>query len=186
MYDLITSLKHCLLTLLVFSGVYTLTVLGFAMAVSPDGRKGSLLVDETGTVRGSSLIGQSFTQPGYFWPRPSAVNYDASATGGSNLSPKNPKVAERAEGIIKALGTAQGQDIPADLVTTSGSGVEPHISYASALLQAPRVAQARQLPEESVRKLIDQSKDSPTLEVLGSEPLVNVLSLNMALDRTKE
>jgi K+-transporting ATPase ATPase C chain len=186
MKDLIVSFKHCLLSLLVFGGGYTLLVLAFAMVVAPEARIGSLLTDVDGTIRGASLIGQSFTQPKYFRPRPSAVNYDASATGGSNLSPKNPEISERAKGIVDSMGLSEGQFVPADLVTASGSGVEPHITYAAALLQTPRVAQARGLSEESLRSTIDRFKDSFALEVLGAEPLVNVLMLNMALDKGEE
>jgi K+-transporting ATPase ATPase C chain len=186
MNDFALSLKHCILTQLVFCGCYTLAILTFAMVASPEGRQGSLIADESGTIRGSILIGQSFSEARYFWPRPSAVGYDASATGGSNLSPKNPEIAERARGILERLNLGEGKEVPADLVTASGSGVEPHITESSAFLQVPRVARARQLPEDRIRVLIDSSKDSPTLEILGSEPLVNVLMLNMALDGTEE
>lgn len=186
MNDFALSLKHCILTQLVFCGGYTLAVLTFSMVASPEGRHGSLIADESGAIRGSSLIGQSFSEARYFWPRPSAVGYDASATGGSNLSPKNPEIAERAGGIIETLDLGEGEDVPADLVTASGSGVEPHITESSAILQVPRVARARRLTEDQVRTLVVQFKDSPTLEVLGGEPLVNVLMLNMALDRLEE
>lgn len=186
MKELLLSIKNCLLTLLVFSGGYTLVVLAFAMVASPEGRMGSLITDESGTIHGSSLIGQAFTQERYFSPRPSAVNYNASATGASNLSPKNPQITERAKGIVNSLELSEEEKVPADLVTASGSGVEPHISFTSAMIQVPRVARARSLDEEKVRSLVDAYKDSPTLERLGAEPLVNVLLLNMALDDSEE
>jgi len=158
-------------------------MLAFGQALVPFKADGSLLRDDQGRVLGSARIAQNFTRPEYFWPRPSAVDYNASATGGSNLSPTNPKVADRARGIIERHGLKEGQQIPADLVTTSGSGMDPHITIEAAQFQTPRVAAARALPTDIVETLIMQSTEVPTLRVFGGEPVVNVLKLNLALDR---
>ena len=181
--DLIGSLKLCFSSIILFSGVYTLLILFFAMACAPDQRDGSLIVDNDGTVRGSRLIGQSFTRPEYFWPRPSAVDYNAAGAGGSNLSPADPRITKRASVFIAQYPSLDGHLIPANLVTTSGSGLDPHITLQAAYLQAKRVARARGVPLETVRSLVDSSGDSPALVALGSDPLVNVLLLNLALDQ---
>jgi K+-transporting ATPase ATPase C chain len=131
------------------------------------------------------LLAQNFTRPEYFWPRPSAVDYNASATGGSNLSPTNPAITERASQIIARLQPGEGQLVPAELVLASGGGMDPHITLQAAEFQVPRVAKARNMEELKVRELIRQHTDSPTLTVLGGEPLVNVLELNLALDETE-
>jgi K+-transporting ATPase ATPase C chain len=183
MQDVLTSLRLLVLSVLVCCVAYPLAVLGFARAVTPEASRGSLLTDEDGTVVGSRLVAQRFTEPGYFWPRPSAVDYDAGAAGGSNLSPANPEITGRAEELIARLDPPEGARVPADLVTASGSGLDPHITLAAARLQVPRVAAARRLPEEDVHSLVERHTDSPTLIALGGEPLVNVLELNIALDR---
>jgi K+-transporting ATPase ATPase C chain len=149
---------------------------------APEARHGSLIRDEEGSVVGSRLLAQDFTRPEYFWPRPSACDYNASATGGSNLSPTNPKITERAKEIISQLELQEGQLVPADLVTASGSGMDPNITLSAALFQAPRVASARRRPVESVEQLVRDCTDSSTLGLFGGEPLVNVLRLNLALD----
>ncbi len=155
------------------------------MVAAPDARQGSLIRDEAGAIIGSRLIAQRFTQPGYFWPRPSAVDYDASATGGSNLSPTNPSLTERAEPEIAKLSLKHGQKVPADLVAASGSGVDPHISLESAKLQSERVAAVRGLPLQTVETLIQENLEGRALLVFGGEAVVNVLTLNIALDRTE-
>lgn len=154
------------------------------MVAAPDSRQGSLVRNDAGEVIGSRLIAQRFTQAGYFWPRPSAVDYDASATGGSNLSPTNPALTERAEADIAKLKLRSDQKVPADLVAASGSGMDPHISLASAKLQAERVAAARGLPLPTVESLIQENQEGQALVVLGGEPVVNVLTLNIAIDKT--
>ena len=143
---------------------------------------GSLIRHDNGTTFGSVLLAQAFTQPRYFWPRPSAVDYNASATGGSNLSPTNPLLTERAKALIGRYGLRAGQRLPADLVAASGSGMDPHITIQAALFQASRVASARNLPLHRVSQLIEQNKEVPTLRVFGGAPVVNVLKLNVALD----
>ncbi len=184
MNNVIASLRLTVSSIVICSMVYPAIILGFAMIAAPDSRQGSLIRNEAGEIIGSRLIAQSFTQPGYFWPRPSAVDYDASATGGSNLSPTNPALTQRAEADIAKLELGSGPRVPADLVAASGSGVDPHISLASANLQAGRVAAARGLALATVETLIQENLEERALVVLGGEPVVNVLTLNIALDNT--
>ncbi len=183
MRDVITSMRLFVLTILVCSVAYPVAILGFAELMAPQSRQGSLLRDSAGTVVGSRLLAQSFTQPRYFWPRPSAVDYNASATGGSNLSPTNPVLAERARQSIERLSPGAGELVPADLVSASGSGMDPHITLAAAILQLPRVAAARNLSQQQVESVVRGHTDAPTIVSLGGEPLVNVLELNLALDQ---
>jgi K+-transporting ATPase ATPase C chain len=182
MSDVITSLRLFVLSLLVCSGAYPVVILTFAAVAAPDNRQGSLLRNEDGTIVGSRLLAQGFTRPEYFWPRPSACDYNASATGGSNLSPTNPAITERALDLISRYQPGVGERVPAELVLASGGGMDPHITVAAAEFQAPRVARARSMDEQAVRELIRRHTDSPTLAALGGEPLVNVLELNLALD----
>lgn len=183
MNDFITSLRLAVVSLVICSGVYPLIILGIATAVAPKQATGSLVYDADGHVVGSRLIAQSFTRPEYFWPRPSAVEYNASATGGSNLSPANPKITDRATDIIERLQPIDGQRVPADMVLASGSGMDPHITLSATLFQAERVAVARNMPIARVEELIRIAIDSPEIAALGGEPLINVLELNLALDR---
>jgi K+-transporting ATPase ATPase C chain len=182
MSDFITSLRLFILSLAVCSAGYSAVMLGFASVAAPEKRQGSLIRKDDGTIVGSRLIAQKFTRPEYFWPRPSACDYNASATAGSNLSPTNSKITDRAKEIIGQLQPGEGQLVPADLVLASGGGMDPHISLAAAMFQAPRVAAARSISAEQVEELIRQHTDSPTLAVFGGEPIVNVLELNLALD----
>lgn len=166
--------------------IYPLVVTGAAQALFPRQANGSLLV-ENGQAIGSELIGQPFDDPRYFWGRLSATTpfpYNAAASSGSNLGPLNPELIERAQARIDALHIADPGNtspIPVDLVTGSASGLDPHISVAAALYQAPRVARARALSEGQVRSLIAQFTARRQLGILG-EPRVNVLELNLALD----
>lgn len=166
--------------------VYPLAITGIAQVIWPGKADGSLVVVD-GQTRGSRLIGQPFSAPGYFWGRPSAtspVPYDASASSGSNLGPTNPALLDLVRDRIAALRAADPGltgPIPADLVTASASGLDPDISVAAALVQVPRVARARGLAEETVRRLVEANAVAPTLGLLG-EPRVNVLLLNLALD----
>jgi potassium-transporting ATPase KdpC subunit len=181
-----------LLTLL--TGVlYPLVVTGVAQLVFPAQANGSLIVEPQGRVRGSALIGQPFDDPRYFWGRLSATAvhpynaFDAGAlagSSGSNLGPLNPALAEAARARIDALRAADPQasgPVPVDLVTASGSGLDPHISPAAAEFQLRRVARARGLPEEQVRQLVAEHTEGRDLGFFG-EPRVNVLRLNLALD----
>jgi K+-transporting ATPase ATPase C chain len=185
MSDFTTSLRLFILSLLVCSAAYPAVMLGFAAVVAPESRQGSLIemkTEEGTRVVGSRLLAQNFTRPEYFWPRPSACDYNASATGGSNLSPTNPAITERASEIIQRLQPGEGQLVPTDLVLASGGGMDPHISRSAALFQLPRVAAARNMSPDRVKELVYENVDSPTLAALGGEPIVNVLQLNLALD----
>ncbi len=175
------------LALIVITGlIYPLTVTGLAQVLFPHQSNGSLLV-HNGQVVGSALIGQQFTDPRYFWGRLSDTQgqaYNASASGGSNYSTLNPDLQKQAQARLAALKAADSgnkQPVPVDLVTASGSGLDPDISVAAARYQAPRVARLRGLPLDQVLALIDQHTQGRVFGFLG-EPRVNVLELNLALD----
>jgi K+-transporting ATPase ATPase C chain len=182
MSDFITSLRLFVLSIVICSAGYSAVMLAFASVAAPEKRQGSLIRSEDGAIVGSRLLAQNFTRPEYFWPRPSACDYNASATAGSNLSPTNPKITDRAKEIIGRLQPGEGQLVPADLVLASGGGMDPHISLAAANFQVPRVASARNLSDDQVQELVEQHTDSPTLAAFGGEPIVNVLELNLALE----
>jgi potassium-transporting ATPase KdpC subunit len=181
------ALVSVLLLTLLTGVLYPLVVTGVAQVTMPHQASGSLIVAD-GQVRGSALIGQPFDAPGYFWGRPSATGpspYNAAASSGSNYGPLNKALLEAAQGRIDALHAADPGNthtIPVDLVTASGSGLDPHISVAAAAYQVARVARARGLDEGVVRRLVTQHTDGRTFGMLG-EPRVNVLGLNLALDR---
>lgn len=185
MSDFLTSLRFVLVSMFVCCVAYPAVMLGFAHSTVPWKADGSMLVNDQGQIIGSALIAQNFTRPEYFWPRPSAVDFNASATGGSNLSPANAKLNERARVILSLHGSKQSGPIPADLVTTSGSGIDPHISMEAARFQLPRVAAARSLAAETVDVLISQNSEVPTFRVFGGQLVVNVLKLNLALDAAR-
>ena len=177
-----------LVLLTVITGViYPLTVTAIAQAVFPWQANGSLL-GRNGQPAGSALIGQPFDDPRYFWGRLSATTpfpYNAGASSGSNLGPTNPALSDQVKARVAALKQADPGNtapIPADLVTASGSGLDPDISPAAAEYQVPRVARARGLDEAVVRRLVDEATAGPTFGLLG-EARVNALELNMALDR---
>jgi potassium-transporting ATPase KdpC subunit len=184
------QLKPALIMLLFFTcltGIaYPLFVTFGAQMLFPNQANGSLIMSEKQVI-GSELIGQPFTQPDYFWGRPSATSpsaYNAGASSGSNLGPNNPNLTIVVKQRIKALrqlDPKNTQPIPVDLVTTSASGLDPHISPASALLQASRIASARQLPFDKIQTLITNCTETRKWGALG-EPRVNVLRLNLALD----
>ncbi len=168
-------------------GLYPLVVFGLAQVLFPGKANGSLIADSQGVVRGSRLLGQAFTADKYFHSRPSAAGtgYDATSSGGSNLGPTSRKLAdslkERIGQYRKENGLSENEPVPADAVTASGSGLDPHISVWNAELQTARVAKARGLSVEKVRELIQQNTDPADWGFLG-EPGVNVLKLNLALD----
>lgn len=176
-----------LILALVCCGIYPLVVFGIAQTVFHDKANGSLIIDTNGTVRGSTLIGQNFSGVQYFHPRPSAAGngYDAANSGGSNLGPTSQKlndaIKERIEAYRKENGLKETDSVPADAVTASGSGLDPHISLRNAELQTPRVAKARHLSEDKVRVLIQQNTDAANFGFIG-ESGVSVLKLNLALD----
>jgi K+-transporting ATPase ATPase C chain len=180
------ALMSLLLLTLVTGVAYPLLVTGIAQLVFPYQANGSLIVKDSKVV-GSALIGQPFDDPKYFWGRPSATSpygYNAGASSGSNLSPTNPALISAVQGRVDALRAADPDNkapLPVDLVTASGSGLDPHISPAGALYQVPRVARARKLAPGAVRALVDQHTEGRQLGFLG-EPRVNVLALNLALD----
>jgi len=168
---------------------YPLVVTGIAKVAFPEAADGSLIV-KNGKPVGSALIGQNFTDPKYFWGRPSATSpmpYNASASSGSNQGPLNPALGDAVKGRIEALKAADPSNtkpVPADLVTASASGLDPHISPAAADYQVERVARARKLAPEAVRVILAQNTEGRQWGVFG-EPRVNVLRLNLALDALK-
>lgn len=161
---------------------YTALILATASVVAPEKRLGSLLYGSDGQVIGSRLVAQAFTRPEYLWPRPSAVDYNASGAGGSNLSPTNPKIRERADAILANYKLKDGATLPADLVTASGSGLDPHISLAAALIQADRIAMSRQVEVSTIQELLQRQAASRSVPTSDSEGLVNVLEFNLLLD----
>lgn len=171
-------------------GLYPLVVFGIAQVAFSEKANGSLITDAKGTVIGSKLIGQGFAGEKYFHPRPSAAGhgYDAAGSGGSNLGPTSQKlrdaIKDRIEAYRKENGLQATDAVPADAVTASGSGLDPHISLRNAELQAARVAKARNLSLEHVGELIRAHSNTAGLGFLG-EPGVNVLRLNLALDALK-
>jgi K+-transporting ATPase ATPase C chain len=187
------TFKDALLMLVVLTlltGVaYPLLVTGIAQLVFPHQANGSL-IERDGRLVGSVLIGQPFSDPRYFWSRPSAtapMPYNAGASSGSNQGPLNPALSDAVKSRIEALRAADPDNkalVPVDLVTASASGLDPHISIAAAHYQLARVARARGVAPDVLSRMIDEHTTSRTLRVLG-EPVVNVLTLNLALDRMR-
>jgi len=185
---MLNHIRPAIVMIALFTGVlgvgYPLAVTGVAQAAFPSQANGSLVRDKAGQVVGSALVGQSFAAPGYLHPRPSAAGegYDAAASSGSNLGPLNPDLIARVKTGADILRAETGEAvIPADAVTTSASGLDPHISPAYAELQIARIASARGVGEAQVREVVEQHVEGRTFGVLG-QPRVNVLLTNMALD----
>lgn len=178
-----------LVFVVVLCGIYPVVVWAVAQGVFRDKANGSLIKDADGTLRGSSLLGQNFTGATWFQPRPSAAGtngYDAASSSGSNLGPTSQKLADAVKDRIATYRETNGLKadvpVPADAVTASGSGLDPHISLRNADLQTARVARARNLPEDEVRRLVHSCMEGPGLGVLGDAG-VNVLRLNLALEQ---
>jgi potassium-transporting ATPase KdpC subunit len=180
---LVASLRLMVATMAVCVVGYTLAVLSVAQ-LFPGNARGSLIAAADGHVIGSRLIAQSFTEPRYFWPRPSAAGadgYDAQHASGSNKSPTSADLTERARALVVRYGASAGRRLPAELAAASGSGLDPHISVQAASYQAERVASARGLPRSKVEALIADHAFAPG-GFVAPERLVNVLELNLALD----
>jgi K+-transporting ATPase ATPase C chain len=180
-----TAVLFTLVTVVLLGIVYPLAVTGIATLFFPRKAAGSLVLKD-GQVIGSELLAQSFTSDRYFHPRPSAAGnngYDATSSGGSNLAQSNAKLVQRIQGDIDKLQALNpGKPVPIDMVTTSASGLDPDITPENAYYQAPRVARARNVPEDKVRELIAKQTSGRDFGFLG-EPRVNVLALNLALDQ---
>jgi K+-transporting ATPase ATPase C chain len=187
---MVTEIKRgilfTLVTMVLMGFGYHLVLWGVGRIAFPAQAEGSLLRRSDGTVVGSRLIAQKFTRPEYFQARPSGVDYNAASTGGTNYGPSNPDhlkaVQERLDAITKQEGTDAAQ-VPSEMVTASGGGLDPHIPPAAAELQAPRVAKARGVPVDRVREFIRRHTEGPDLGFLGRDR-VNVLELNLALDES--
>ena len=179
------SLRIFPVTVAICSGLYTVIIL-LAGQFAPFASSGSLIRSEKGEIVGSELIGQQFSKPQYFWPRPSAVSWNAASAGASNLSPASLAMRQKTEKLLAPFALKKGEKIPADLVTASGSGLDPHISFAAAKFQAPRVARARGLSIDQVMAVINNPESGTITIPLLNESLVNVLQLNRSLDRLQK
>lgn len=182
------AIRTTIVTIVLTGLIYPYIMTGLAQVLFPWRANGSLITDEKGQVVGSELIAQGFANPAYLQPRPSAAGekgYDPTSSGGSNLGTTSKKLQDRVAGDVKRL-KAENPDaswpVPAELVTASGSGLDPHVSPQGALWQVPRVAKARGIAPERVKAVVDANVEGRTFGVLG-EPRVNVLMVNLALDR---
>jgi K+-transporting ATPase ATPase C chain len=182
--NLLIAILMTVVTTVLLGVVYPLIVTGLAQVMFPDKANGQL-IQQNGKVVGSRIIGQAFSSPGYFRSRPSAAGtgYDAANSGATNLGPTNQKLVDAVKAAVDAARKENpAMPVPIDLVTSSGSGLDPHISPAAAEFQVPRVARERRISEEEVRRLVETYTSGRQLGFLG-EPVVNVLELNLALDR---
>ncbi len=188
MKNLLTAVLMTIVTTILLGLIYPLVVTGLAQVIFPNQANGQLIRKADGTIIGSRIIGQPFTGSGYFHPRPSAAGaagYDAGASSGSNLGPTNQKLIERVKADVEHRQAENPvKPVPIDLVTTSASGLDPHISPAAAEFQIPRVARERGMPETELRQIVAAHTEGRTLGFLG-EPRVNVLELNLDLDSKK-
>ncbi len=185
MKHLVTAVLMTIVTTVLLGVIYPLVITGVAQLIFPDKANGQLIRRADGALIGSRLLGQPFSAPGYFRSRPSAAGangYDAGASSGSNLGPTNQKLIDRVKTDVEKLQLENpGRPVPVDLVTTSGSGLDPHITPAAAEFQVPRVARERRISEDELRRLVQAHIEGRQFGFLG-EPRVNVLELNLALD----
>jgi potassium-transporting ATPase KdpC subunit len=184
--NIIPAIRLTLVCAVFFMGIYTF-IIWLPAQLAPGKGKGET-VSYNGKTVGYKLIGQKFTEDKYFWSRPSAVDYNAAGSGGSNKGPSNPdylkQVQDRIDSFLVHNPGIQKQDIPSDLVTASGAGLDPHISVEGAYVQVKRIATVRNLPEEKLRALVDGHIEKPLLGLFGTEK-INVLQLNIDLDNLK-
>jgi K+-transporting ATPase ATPase C chain len=182
MESFITSLRLAAISLLICVGGYTIVILGVAQVFAPGTANGSLVMKPDGAIVGSHMLAQAFTQPRYFWPRPSAVGFNAAGAGGSNKSPTSSDLTDRAQKIAAAYGASSARPLPAELAAASGGGLDPHITEHAAAYQVGRIAAARSLPRETIAALVRSHAFAPGW-FFTRDRLVNVLELNIALDR---
>ncbi|WP_048645284.1 potassium-transporting ATPase subunit C [Nitratireductor soli] len=182
MQSLLASIRIAAVTMLICVAGYATAVWAVARAIAPATAYASLITSQDGTIIGSRQIAQAFTRPEYFWPRPSAVDYDGAGAGGSNWSPTSSDVADRGREMVERYGATSENPLPAELAAASGAGLDPHISEAGALYQVARVAEARGLDQSRVGALVRNAAFSPG-GFLTQDRIVNVLELNLALDR---
>lgn len=183
--ELIPALRLTVVCMVVFVVMYSALVWGFAQFIAPNHGKGEVVLQGDKLV-GFANVGQAFTQDNYFWTRPSAVNYNAAGSGGSNKGASNPDYLQTVQARIDTFlvhnPAIQKSEIPTELVTASGSGLDPHLTPAGALVQVKRIAHVRKLNEEQLKKLIEDNTEKPLFGFLGIEK-INVLKLNLALDK---
>lgn len=184
METFLSSLRITVATMAICVGGYSAAVWAVGQAVSPGTAEASIITREDGTVIGSRQVAQAFTQPQYFWPRPSAVDYNAAGAGGSNKSPTSTDLTERATETVAAYGATAENPLPAELAAASGAGLDPHITERAARYQVARIAQARNIPADQVEKLISDKAFAPG-GMFTPEKIVNVLEMNLALDNVQ-
>lgn len=182
--DIQGTLRVAVLSILICCIGYTVVIWVIGQVLVPGSANGSLVQNAYGQYVGSRQIAQEFTQDKYFHSRPSAAGYNGAGAAGSNLSPASPELTERAQEIIQRYGASETNPIPADMVTASGSGLDPHITLAAARFQANRVARARGMSEDELMKIVESQVEYPG-GVMRDEPIINVLMLNLALDEGK-
>ncbi len=181
METILSSIRICVVTMAICVGGYTGVVWAIGQAVTPETAEGSLIIAPDGRVIGSRQLAQAFTQPQYFWPRPSAVDYNGAGAGGSNKSPTSTDLTDRATETVTAYGATAESPLPAELAAASGAGLDPHITERAARYQAQRIATARNVPIDQINQVIDRNAFSPG-GVFTPDRLLNVLEMNLALD----